>query len=140
MDKIGYAMGDIGRQRCLTYVGAEDARSTHREGLQITQARGKWITLIECVSACGSTLAPYVMYKGSGLNQAWVVEDEPLIGKDWSFAASKSGWTNNKMGYQWLVKHFDPLTRADSARRLLIVDGHGSHVIARFASYCFDNY
>jgi hypothetical protein len=79
------------------------------------------------------------MYKGSGLNQAWVVEDEPLIGKDWSFAASKSGWTNNKMGYQWLVKHFDPLTRADSARRLLIVDGHGSHVTTKFASYCFNN-
>jgi hypothetical protein len=41
MDKTGYAMGDIERRRCLTYVGAEDARSTRGKGLQITQPRGK---------------------------------------------------------------------------------------------------
>jgi hypothetical protein len=85
-----YAPGDIGGRRCLTYVGAEDARATRGEGLQITPARGKGITLIECISASGSTLAPYVIYKGSGPNQAWVVVDEPFIGPDWSFAASKS--------------------------------------------------
>jgi hypothetical protein len=73
MDETSYAMGDIERQRCFTYVGAEDTRATRGEGLQITQARGKWITSIECVSASGVTLAPYVIYKGSGPNQAWVV-------------------------------------------------------------------
>jgi hypothetical protein len=92
--------------------------------------------------ASGIILTLYVIYKDSAPNQAWIVDDEPLIKDNWSFAASKSGWTNNKMGYRWLLKHFDPLTccpKDPPCRRLLNVDGHGSHLTAKFATYCFEH-
>jgi hypothetical protein len=101
--------------------------------LQITQARGKWIISIEGVSASHPCTLCHL--QGVCAKSSLDVEDKPLIKDDWSFAASKSCWTNNKMGNQWLV---NPLTLAKPCcRRLLIVNGHGSHITAKFATDCF---
>jgi hypothetical protein len=43
-------------------------------------------------------------------------------------------WTCNSLGLQWLQKIFDPATKDKAGRgwRLLIVDGHSSHVNIEF--------
>ena len=57
------------------------------------------------------------------------------------FAVSRKGWTNEELGMSWLTKIFDPHTKAKAglARRLLLVDGHSSHVNPRFIEYCDQN-
>lgn len=52
-----------------------------------------------------------------------------------------SGWTNDIIGISWLREIFDRETK-DKARRqwrLLILDGHGSHVTKEFIEYCYAN-
>jgi hypothetical protein len=55
---------------------------------------------------------------------------------EWHYAASLKGWSNNNLGFQWLRNVFDPQTRLpDRQRRLLILNGHGSHLSAWFCCY-----
>jgi hypothetical protein len=51
---------------------------------------------------------------------------------------SPSGWSNNDLGLAWLEQLFDRETRKKARRRwrLLILDGHGSHVAMDFISLC----
>jgi hypothetical protein len=53
---------------------------------------------------------------------------------------SEKGWTDREISLLWLQLHFEPHTRArlpdDSHYRLLVMDGHGSHVTNEFLEYC----
>jgi hypothetical protein len=55
-------------------------------------------------------------------------------------ASTPSGWTNNDVGLAWLEQVFDRCTnkkaRHEREWRLLIVDGHSSHLTEEFLSYC----
>jgi hypothetical protein len=55
--------------------------------------------------------------------------------------SSDSGWSNNQIGLAWLEQVFDRLTKEKARRsyRLLIVDGHGSHISMDFIDYCDRN-
>jgi hypothetical protein len=56
-------------------------------------------------------------------------------------ATSLTGWNNNDIGLAWLEQVFDRVTR-EKARtnwRLLILDGHSSHVTQQFINYCDSN-
>uniref|UniRef100_A0A093V2E7 40S ribosomal protein S13-1 n=1 Tax=Talaromyces marneffei PM1 TaxID=1077442 RepID=A0A093V2E7_TALMA len=54
---------------------------------------------------------------------------------------SKNGWTTDEIGIRWLQKHFIPHTtsRTKSRYRMLILDGHGSHLTAQFDRICAEN-
>ena len=58
-----------------------------------------------------------------------------------NFSVSQSGWTNDDLGVAWLEQVFDPATKRKARRkyRLLILDGHGSHVTKVFINYCDKN-
>ena len=53
---------------------------------------------------------------------------------------SPNGWTNDKLGIEW-TKHFDVSTkgRTKGVYRMLILDGHRSHLTAEFDQYCKNN-
>jgi hypothetical protein len=53
---------------------------------------------------------------------------------------SKNGWTNNALSLEWL-KHFDAhtKTRKVGVYRLLILDGHESHLNQDFKDYYLEN-
>ncbi|KAH5621133.1 hypothetical protein HBI60_254160 [Parastagonospora nodorum] len=55
--------------------------------------------------------------------------------------SSPSGWTNNEIGLAWLEQVFNRYTkkRARRAYRLIILDGHGSHLTMDFIEYCYQN-
>ena len=65
------------------------------------------------------------------------------IPKGWQWAANASGWTNNFHGLKW-IKHFDSATRpqlqSPEDYRLLLCDGHDSHISADFVAYCIHNH
>ena len=55
----------------------------------------------------------------------------------WLYTTSKNGWTSNEIGLEWLQRIFIPETGAgDGQHRLLILDGHGSHVTVDFMWIC----
>jgi hypothetical protein len=52
-------------------------------------------------------------------------------------SSSPTGWSNDDIGLAWLEQVFDRYTKQRSGRwRLLILDGHGSHVTMEFIKYC----
>jgi hypothetical protein len=77
------------------------------------------------------------MAKSGNIQDAWLNDFDPQQHQCF-FASSPTGWTNDELGYQWLVRIFDGETKAKARRqwRLLILDGHGSHVNMRFINYC----
>jgi hypothetical protein len=54
---------------------------------------------------------------------------------------SPTGWTNNDLGLAWLEQVFNRSTQQKARRRwrLLILDGHGSHVTMDFIKFCDSN-
>jgi hypothetical protein len=129
-------LGVVGRtKRIFSRASYEDRRS--RSSIQ-DSSRG-WITLIVCVCADGSYLDPNLIYQSkSGLIQdSWLQGFDPDIHHAFIFSAP-SGWTNNEIGLAWLKQVFDRSTKekARSSYRLLILDGHGSHLTMEFIDYC----
>jgi DDE superfamily endonuclease len=53
------------------------------------------------------------------------------------FAVSSKGWSSDSLGLQWLQNVFERYTKDQASRewRLLIVDGHSSHLNMEFISY-----
>jgi len=78
------------------------------------------------------------IFKAKHTNDAWIPAQAP---RDWRFSTSSSGWTSDSHGYEWLTRVFEPLTRPQdpTTRRLLIMDGHSSHVTANVIAFCIKN-
>lgn len=85
-------------------------------------------TVIECVSADGRALSSWIIFKGKFVQPSWTthLKHDPHV----HFAISDSGWTDNELGRMWIERLFDVQTReqANGRWRMLIVDGHDSHV------------
>jgi hypothetical protein len=94
------------------------------------------------VGADGFALPPAVIFPSSSLTvqHSWLKGFEAK--KDCvHFGTSLNGWTNDALGLAWLKQVFDRYTRvrARGKYRLLILDGHGSHVTKAFIEYAHAN-
>jgi hypothetical protein len=102
--------------------------------------RQEWVTVIECISASGASIPPYVIFKGEHLVSTWVPNPPP---PGWTFTTNTSGWTNNFHGVHWIHhfdKHMKSLLNSPDDYCLLLCDGHDSHVSAAVATYCLRNH
>ncbi|RAL58500.1 hypothetical protein DID88_004004 [Monilinia fructigena] len=97
----------------------------------------KWITAFECVNAAGKALSPMVIFKAQNTNSAWIPKDTP---QSWQFSTSTNGWTSNSHGLEWLKRVFEPESKKVSGDRprLLIMDGHSSHITGSFIAFCIE--
>ena len=61
--------------------------------------------------------------------------------QDCFFASSPSGWIIDELGFEWLRTVFDRNNKNKARRswRLLILDGHGSHLTMKFIECCHQN-
>lgn len=98
----------------------------------------EFITLIPGICADGDRIPPTLIYESESgdLMDTWLDdynEEEEIA----YFATSQKGWSNENIGVYWLEHVFDRQTRekAGHHRRLLIVDGHNSHLNLRFINY-----
>ena len=109
-----------------------------RSSWKVIHGRQEWITSVEGISAAGSAIPPLIIYKAKHTNTAWIPPDTP---DDWYFSTSNSRWTSDSHGLRWLRNCFEPYTRSvdPDARRLLIADGHSSHVTASIIAYCMQH-
>jgi hypothetical protein len=98
--------------------------------------RQEWVTVIECISATGEKIPPLVIFKGKNLLTTWLPQPLPW---GWLFSCNESGWTSNYHGMKW-IEHFEAKTqgnlRSSDEYRLLICDGHDSHISANLVNFC----
>lgn len=94
-------------------------------------------TLIECVCSTGFAIEPMVIIKAATIVEQWVVD----LPDNYLIAISGSGYSNDQLALAWL-KRFDRRTkqRSTGAWRLLLVDGHGSHLTREFIQYAEQQY
>ena len=94
--------------------------------------------MVECICVDGSIVPPLVIFKAEKLSTQWIPAS---IHGNWRLNCNSKGWTSNKHGLDWLVRCFEPETcdKAAGEYRLLICDGHDSHITAEFIAYCMDN-
>ncbi|KAG9188192.1 hypothetical protein G6011_02115 [Alternaria panax] len=102
----------------------------------------EWITVIACICSDGTALSPTLIFQGANgaVQSSWV--DAVQAGEHSVFTTSSpSGWTNNDIRLAWLKGVFERETRryASTRYRLLILNGHGSHVTIDFIEYYHDN-
>ena len=83
------------------------------------------VTSIESIDREGRTIDPILIMPSQVIKEKHFpssLNDGIMIG------VSELGYTNDLLSFEWL-KHFDEQTRpADGEWRMLIMDGHGSHL------------
>ena len=86
----------------------------------------------------GSAIVPFCIFKGQNVLRDWI---PPEIHDQWFFSANSKGWTSNLHGLEWLKRVFEPITRskAEGQHRLLVCDGHDSHISGSFVAHCLQN-
>lgn len=133
-DETGFQFGESKAETVITaypsrFQSNESAQSDTRESC----------TVIECIAANGDAIAPYFIFKGSVHLEQWYRLDN--LPNDYRIAVSPKGYTNDQLGVDWL-KHFDSCTRdrtKKGEKRLLLFDGHGSHLTFEFLAFCHEN-
>ncbi|KAF2839623.1 DDE-domain-containing protein [Patellaria atrata CBS 101060] len=102
----------------------------------------EWITVQATICADGTAIPPGIIYPSvsGAIQDTWSKGYRPEEQESF-FTASPRGWTNDELGLRWLETVFDRSTRTKASRawRLLIVNGHGSHINMPFLEYCISN-
>ena len=84
------------------------------------------MTVIECISAAGFAIDCCIIMPGKVYVEKMFDNDLPPGTK---ISVSETGYSSDELALQWL-EHFDKQTRRrqQGQWRLLIFDGHGSHM------------
>jgi hypothetical protein len=130
MDEKGFQMGQTGSEPVIV---------NKLMGPPIIPSTGisKWVTIIECVSASGRVLKPMIIHIGKEPQDHWFPPTH--LAPDWEYGFSTSGWTDNELSLLWFRRIFIPQTARAGKRRLLILNGHGSHETGAFQFECMRN-
>ena len=95
------------------------------------------LTSVECISAGGWAIEPMVIMAGRVFLEKHFDND---LNDDVLFAISDTGYSNAILGIEW-IKHFQKQTvrKVKGVWRMLIFDGHSSHLIDEFIYYCWQH-
>jgi len=93
--------------------------------------------MMKYICVDGSIVPPLVIFRAENLSQQWIPTS---IHGNWSIDCNSKDWISNIHGMQWLCQCFEPATRekAGGEYRLLICDGHDSHITGEWIAYCMD--
>ena len=131
-DETGFMMGIIKSQMVVTRADRTEKPKAVQPGNR------EWATAICCIAADGYVVPPFLCVQGRYHLAPWYSDGN--IPTDWKVKPTKNGWTDNETGLEWL-KHLDQNTRGrrKGAWRMLVLDGHESHVSAELDEYCKKN-
>jgi hypothetical protein len=97
------------------------------------------VTALATICADGLTLPSGIIFPAAGtaVQASWVHDIDPEK-HSICFTTLLNRWANNDLGVTWLEQVSDRYTKAKARRRwrLLIIDGHGSHITKDFINYC----
>jgi hypothetical protein len=130
-DETGFQMGVISTSKVVTGIDRAGRPKSVQPGNR------EWVTVIEGINALGWSIPPLIILEAVLHQQAWY----DSLPSDWSIGVSPNGWTNDEIGLHWLINVFDKHTvdRTVGTYRLLILDGHGSHITPEFDQYCTEH-
>lgn len=131
MDETGFR---IGCGKAHTIVTFERSKK-----LAFTDADNRdYISSIECINAVGWALPSFLIVAGAWILEKWCLEN--TLSNDTMITTSESGYSNDEIALQWLQR-FDSLTasKRHGAWRMLVMDGHGSHMTLEFLEYAKAN-
>ncbi|KAF5514704.1 hypothetical protein CGCF413_v000186 [Colletotrichum fructicola] len=131
-DETGFMMGMITASMVVTRADRRGKAKSVQPGNR------EWATVIECINSGGWCIPPFVIVKGVYHLASWTTESG--FPGNWVIKPTANGWTDNQTGLDW-IKHFDKHTknRTKGVYRMLIIDGHESHLSAEFDDYCKQN-
>jgi hypothetical protein len=127
-DETGFQMGVISTAKVIT--GANKGKP-----VSVQPGNREWVTVIDCISLYGHSVPPVIIFEGKVHQSTWYSDTLPL---DWVIGVSENSWTDNELGLKWLEHVFEKHTAhcTKGVYRLLILDGHGSHVTPEFDLFC----
>ena len=128
MGEKGFMQEVIGKESVII--------SRHQLKTSMTQPGNReWVAVVECVSLDGKVIKPWIIFKGRQQMKAW-----REVFTNGHTALSENGWTDSAISSAWLQEVFHPEAGAAQSRsdqwRMLLVDGHGSHVSAEALEFC----
>src|SRR6266496_5940606 len=86
MDETGFSIGNIKG----AYVVVNKTLQTK---LKAHPGRQEWVTVLECVSADGDAIPPYIILKGMNMTNAWIPSS--VMSLNWHIGCNSKGWTDN---------------------------------------------
>lgn len=131
MDEKGFMKGIGDDAKVIISVGEQDAFS-------IQPGNREWVSVIKCIGVNGFSVPSFVIFQGQRIQESWV---NTQMDKRTVIRVSNNGWTDREIALEW-VQHFDQYTKTQihAKYRLLILDGHTSHVSLPFIQYCEEHY
>ncbi|KIM94488.1 hypothetical protein OIDMADRAFT_75280, partial [Oidiodendron maius Zn] len=96
------------------------------------------ITSVETINYGGRKVPPIIIFAGAYHLRRYFKNN---LDGDILFARSSSGYSNDKLGLKYL-EHFNRYTQSKSIGqyRMLIFDGHGSHLTQEFLDFCWQHH
>lgn len=127
MDETGFRIG-VGKDQLIV----TKRKRAHYFGILENREP---TTAIEAISAGGQYIPTFLIVAGQVHMAQWYTQ--PELHPDTAIIPTPTGYTNDQVGLEWL-KHFDKHTTKKTVgkKRLLILDGHGSHHTKEFIAYC----
>ena len=101
----------------------------------VASATKSMYTVQVCCSAVGQFLAMYVVYKGKHLHNTWCMGGP----ENAKYNCSDSGWMEGQQFREWFEKVFVPETSSLDGAKLLIFDGHSSHLSPQVVETALEN-
>jgi hypothetical protein len=135
MDKKGFPIGKTSRSKRIF---SKQLWQQKKVTAALQDGNRDWITIMACICADGSWMDPAVIFEAKGeLRDAWLRNVDPQKHQVF-FTTSASGWSNNDVGLAWLEQVFQRCTKKKARRkyRILILNGHSSHLTRAFIQYC----
>ncbi|KAH0603952.1 uncharacterized protein H6S33_006983 [Morchella sextelata] len=102
MDEKGFMMGIAAKVKVICRFGRKNPRLTY-------SCNRTWVTVIEAVSAAGVPVPPMIINQGVAHYIGWYVGVQKS-GDAATFFYSPKGWTDSKLGMEWLIENFDKHT------------------------------
>jgi hypothetical protein len=131
-DETGFMMGVICGSMVVTRA---DRRGRSK---QLQPGNREWATAIECVASDGFCIPPFLIVQGVNHLASWYTECG--LPQPWVIKTTANGWTDNDTALEW-IQHFDKHTkdRRQGVYRMIVLDGHESHLSAKFEDFCKAN-
>ena len=127
MDKKRFMMGVAGSAKVVI--------SKYEKQAFVKQCGNReWASLIEGIGL-RRQLPMWCIFRGKKYLDKWYSALKLRQGH--YISLSDNGWTNNELGLDWLKTVFKPNTASclQGTHRLLVIDGHNSHISTEFIKY-----
>ena len=130
MDEHGTCLGVCTNSTVIARAGKK------RSYIKRPQSR-EWASILETISSTGVSIRPLIIFTGQNAQTTWFEEgDIP----DYVYTTSDNAWTSSDIAISWLKDIFLPETTPEADEwRLLLLDGHKTHIPFDFTAECWEH-